>query len=274
MKRSIYLIVCMFFFLQSCEREVKAVYFSQDFPQEEKAPICINKEDKLALKAIYNSLNGANWERVWDFDDSITWKGVTIALESSKREYRVVYLNLKDDQLKGTIPDSIRLLSELILLQIEGKGVTGSLPDGFFELRALQEIGIYNTSLTTERFDQFHRLKNLAWVNIAYHSFNAPMTGTFEQLEHLEQLYLGFNNFTGALPASFVTCKGLVYLQDNNITEVPLVYWSTLSRIYLQNNRLSGEIPLEIQKTPLFREKYNMFIYEQQEEYGYTNIIY
>lgn len=255
--------------MNSCQDELNSVIP----PKDQEITISINKNDKLAIKAIYNALNGINWKQPWNLDDSITWKGVTIAYDSNIKEYRIIHLTLTDPYLNGYIPDSIRLMTELRLFQIQGRKVTGSLPDGFFSLLSLQEISILSTSITTERFDQFHRLKNLSFVSIADHSFNAPMSASFEQLEHLKYLYLANNNFTEDLPVSFLACKGNIYLQDNNITEVPIEYWSLPCDIYLHNNRLSGEIPIEIQKTDLFNKKYKFLIGKQQPGYGYSNII-
>lgn len=255
--------------LFSCQKELETF----DPPKKQENVICINKNDKLAIKAIYNALDGKNWEIPWDLNDSITWKGVTIAFESNSQEYRIIHLSLTDKKLNGYIPDSIKLMTELRLFQIEGKQVKGSLPEGFFDLITLQEIGIFTTSITTDRFDRFHRLQNLEFISISDHSFNTQMCGGFEQLEHLKYLYLANNNFTGSLPDSMLTCKGNVYLHNNNMTSVPIEYWSHPCSITLYNNRLSGEIPTEIQQTPLFKEKYSFYIGKQQSGYGYSNII-
>ncbi|MEG1617028.1 MAG: hypothetical protein RR202_03955 [Bacteroidales bacterium] len=266
---NILLLMCSVTLFFSCQKELNSIIHEEN----QENTISINKNDKLSIKAIYNALNGENWEQPWDLNDSITWKGVTIAYDYSIGEYRIISLTLTDPGIGGYIPDSIKLMTELRLFQIQGKNVKGSLPEGLFNLIELREINIFTTSITTERFEEFHRLKNLSFISISDHSFNKSITGSFEQLEHLKYLYLANNNFTGPLPNSLMTCKGNIYLHDNNITEVPIEYWSLPCDIALHNNKLSGEIPIEIQNTKLFKEKYRFLIGKQQLGYGYTNII-
>lgn len=71
-------------------------------------PYYIRQNDSLILVDMYNAMGGANWTVSWDLTTPVrSWAGVNIAYGS------VVTLNLNNNNLTGTLPNSVRNFSRI-----------------------------------------------------------------------------------------------------------------------------------------------------------------
>ncbi len=71
-------------------------------------PYYINPNDSLILVDMYNAMGGQNWFVSWDLNTPIAnWAGVQVAYGS------VVTLNLNNNNLTGTLPNSVRNFSRI-----------------------------------------------------------------------------------------------------------------------------------------------------------------
>ncbi|AFM06216.1 Leucine Rich Repeat (LRR)-containing protein [Bernardetia litoralis DSM 6794] len=71
-------------------------------------PYYISRNDSLILVDIYNNMGGTNWFNSWDLTTPVrTWVGVEAAYGS------VITLNLNQNNLTGTLPNSIRNFSRI-----------------------------------------------------------------------------------------------------------------------------------------------------------------
>lgn len=84
----------------------------------------ITTSDSLALVAIFDQLDGANWlnKGGWKTDKASEWFGVTLNIDSK----RVIELSLSSNELTGEIPEELALLTELTVLSLEGNNLTGT----------------------------------------------------------------------------------------------------------------------------------------------------
>ncbi len=74
----------------------------------EDEPYYIGRNDSLILVDIYNNTGGQNWTNSWDLTTRVrTWAGVQIAYGS------VVSLNLNNNNLTGTLPNSVGRFSRI-----------------------------------------------------------------------------------------------------------------------------------------------------------------
>lgn len=98
---------------------------------------CVNDcrtTDSLALVALYNATDGANWSNVWDLNMPMdTWHGVYLNAEGCVRT-----LLLRYNQLNGNIPPDLGNLTNLTRLFFQGNQLSGCFPE---EIRRFCDLG-------------------------------------------------------------------------------------------------------------------------------------
>lgn len=126
----------------------------------------LNVTEWQALKILYNSTNGFDWvwSRVsfkWNFSDTFNdpciWEGITCVCDVNKNCF-IHKLVLDHHNLKGSVPVTINLLSELIYLDISNNYLTGSIPD--FQLYNLECL-MLNNNLFSGQIPTFKSLNQL-----------------------------------------------------------------------------------------------------------------
>ena len=215
-------------------------------------------QDSLALVALYNSTDGANWNTTWDLNSSIdTWYGVTLNTDGC-----VECLDLDGDagcnasgttgnNLIGTLPPELGNLTNLEWLYLHNNGLTGTIPLGLGNLTNLEELSLFNNGLTGTIPLELGNLTNLEelWLN------DNGLTGTIPlelgSLTNLERLRLHNNGLTGTIPLGLGNLTNLEELSlfNNGLTgTIPLELGNltNLERLSLYHNGLTGTIPLEL----------------------------
>ncbi len=180
--------------------------------------------DSLALVDLYNSTNGQGWTVSWDLSAPVdTWVGVRRNIEGC-----VDSISIGVNQLSGTLPTSIKYLSELVHLGLGGNEIGGTI---------LPEIG------------QLIKLTNLG---LGGNNFTGGIPSEIGNLINLEQLWLGGNNnLGGSIPPQLGNLTNLTHfvLNDCGLTgslpkelvgQTNIFYWR------LFNNDLSGCYPSEL----------------------------
>ena len=149
--------------------------------------------------------------------------------------------------LTGSIPDSIRYLTNLAALYIDDTGLTGALPDGFQYLTALEDFTANNTPFGAPIPNFFSRIKKMDSFDFT----NTKTSGTFPvslaNVDSLRRLYLGKNTMSGRVPIEL--SSRLLHrfdISDNRFDSVPklnLVEWTIpfvgTPYFYVQGNRLT-----------------------------------
>lgn len=180
-------------------------------------------QDSLILVDLYNATNGNNWRRKWNLNQPMTtWEGVTLNSEGC---VQIVFLN--NNNLVGTIPNSIGNLSAIERLALAVNQISGTLPN---------EIG---------------NLSTLTGLELGLNQLSGSIPNSLGNLSNIIRLYLGANNLTGTIPSSLGNLSNLqeLYLSDNQLTGgIPTSFGnlSQLTQLYLYLNQLSGEIPPEL----------------------------
>ncbi|VXB70982.1 T9SS type A sorting domain-containing protein [Maribacter litoralis] len=218
--------------------------------------------DKEALIALYYATDGPNWQRQWDLNAEITtWHGIT-----TNSQGRVTELSLKSNNLNGTIPPEIQLLTELVKIELDRSLIYGQLPNKisgisteFWNLTKLEEVNISNTELEGTLPPDIGQLISLKSLLLYNNNLTGNIPPEIGNLAKLEILGLGSNNFTGNIPSQLGQSNSLKSLVlSYNILEgnIPssLSQISSLELLILDNNELTGTIPAELgQFTNLYR---------------------
>ncbi len=117
----------------------------------------VAEDDSLALVALYNATDGANWtdNTNWLTTPVSQWFGVTVDGD------RVTELNLAANQLTGSIPPELGNLTGLTFLDLNSNQLTGSIPPELGNLTGLTQLFLTNNQLTGAIPPELGSLTNL-----------------------------------------------------------------------------------------------------------------
>lgn len=105
---------------------------------------------KIALRALYKSLDGDNWIRNdnWLSDKPYSeWYGV-LTEKLEEEEERPYALALLNNNLNGSLPSDIGMLpSSIVSLNFMDNNITGYIPDEIIKLKTLSSFGIRGNRL-------------------------------------------------------------------------------------------------------------------------------
>ena len=242
-------------------------------------PITINVEysplqqDSLALIALYNSTDGANWTNNtnWLSADSAlsTWYGITVTngrvTELVLEENNLVGtipseignltnlggLHLYYNQLTGSIPPEVGNLTNLTFLSFDTNQLTGLIPPEIGNLTNLTILQLEQNQLTGSIPPEIGNLTNLTYLNIGSSQLTGSITPEIGNLANLQLLRLDGNQLTGSIPSEIGNLTSLYSLDllNNQLTgTIPpeIGNLTNLTGLYLRSNQLTGSIPHEI----------------------------
>ncbi|CAL9054569.1 unnamed protein product, partial [Musa banksii] len=185
------------------------------------------------------------------------------------------FINLSQNQINGTLPTSLVLLSYLRYLNLACNSLSGSLPSIFptLELRILDLSRNHINGSIPSFICNCHRLDILdlssnqisgeipsCWqetnyfssINLANNKLSGEIPSSIENLIWLESFHLNNNKLHGLLPSSLKNCSALVFLDlGNNKFSGSIPTWIAqnfldLEVLRLRSNMFSGNIPAEL----------------------------
>jgi Leucine-rich repeat (LRR) protein len=192
-----------------------------------------------ALRALYNSTNGASWtdHTGWlQTDTPCSWHGVFCVSETN-----VTHLNLSNNHLIGSIPTELGSLTKLQYLNLGSNQLIGSIPTGLGSLANLMVLYLYGNGLTGY-IPPVSGLANLAELDLR----NNYLTGYIppvDSLTKLTYLNLSTNRLSGSIPSGLSNLAKLTYLnlsENQLVGSIPPVD-SLTNLTYLDLSEHSGE---------------------------------
>ncbi|NNF20951.1 MAG: T9SS type A sorting domain-containing protein [Saprospiraceae bacterium] len=221
--------------------------------------------DVPALISIYNAMGGENWtnREGWrqaaegtQICDPCTWDGVRCFGGP-----RVNWLDLRDNNLTGTIPDEIGGLGELRAINLDGNLLTGSIPSGLQNLTRLSRLNLSDNMLSGSVPEFFKDMQSLININLSENQLTGSIPAGLGQMENLEELDLNSNQVTGNIPEELGDASLLqsIILFNNQIEgEIPqsIGELSMLEGLYLSFNQLQGNIPSSLGTAEFLSEVY------------------
>ena len=202
--------------------------------------------DRDVLIALYNSTGGSGWTNNthWDSAQSLDmWHGVY-----TNNDGRVVEINLSENNLSGTLPAQLAMLTQLEGLILTDNQLTGTIPIELSQLRELASLDLNENRLRGAIPPELANLMPMVYLDLSDNRFSGAIPIELGALSQLRTLALSSNNLNGTIPAELGALSSLValYLNDNQLSgTIPpeLGGLSTLDFLSLQNNELSGTIP-------------------------------
>ena len=207
---------------------------------------CNPVADLNALTRLYNATDGVNWYRNsnWLSDRPIReWHGV-----ETDDEGHVTVLDLRWNDLNGTIPPELGGLSSLKELDLAGNQLTGTIPPELGSLDNLEELDLWMNELTGTIPRKLGSLDNMTSLWLTDNLLTGEIPPVLGDLSNLENLGLSDNMLTGEIPPVLGDLSNLDYLGlgDNQLSgTIPTQLGSltNLTWLRLWNNQLTGTIP-------------------------------
>ena len=246
----------------------------------------IPADERDALIAFYNNMNGAYWGNNWKTSPLAgdgfsmpgtegTWRGITVSND------HVTEINIIDFSIRGIVPPEIGNLSQLKTLYLEGdygpihknsqrqQGQPAhtvrlntpdlpqylmsndSIPAELGKLTNLENLTICYCSLTGKIPPQLGNLTKLRILDLTENNLSGTIPVQLGNLVNLTILGLCDNALTGSIPSQLgnlqnLTILSFAYNQLSGIIPSQLANLQNLRILDLHNNQLSGTIPSQL----------------------------
>ena len=211
-------------------------------------------DDWTALKALYESTNGDNWENKEGWDqikgdtpppgcDLSKMHGVRLDEDYGKR---VEDLVLPGNNLNGTIPPEISKLTELIDLGLVNNMLEGNIPGSIGALIKLESLRLAFNNLSGAIPAEIGNLINLGNLDLLSNNLSGSIPPELGNLKSIRKIYLLDNQLTGEIPPEFSNIEKIfnLFLNANQLTgTIPAVFgdmhFNNLT-LGISSNNLSG----------------------------------
>ncbi|MDQ1355380.1 MAG: hypothetical protein QG657_5690, partial [Acidobacteriota bacterium] len=214
--------------------------------------------ERAALIALYNATNGDSWTNNsgWKTPPLDTdgfampgaesgWYGITVLADSVNK------IELRNNQLSGSIPSELGNLSNLDSLYLDNNQLSGSIPSEFGNLSNLKWLWMSGNQLGGNIPSQLGNLSNLLGIFLFGNQLNGSIPAELGNLSNLQQLWLHNNQLSGNIPSQLGNLSNLLelWLSGNQLSGIIPPELGNLSNLHYLDvfvNRLSGSIPSEL----------------------------
>lgn len=215
----------------------------------------VNIQDSLALVDLYNSTNGKAWafNANWLSKEPVyKWWGVDVDPFTGTR---VFIIDLHDNMLSGSIPESIGNLTALAYLGFPNNNLSGSLPESIGNLKNLQTLKLWHNQIAGPLPSSIGNLKNLVYLLLNNNKLNGAIPTSIGGMSSLQDLELFSNQLSDSIPSSIGNLPNLIWmkLHSNKLTGLipqSIGNLKKLTYLDLSNNQLSGNIPSSLAQPP------------------------
>ncbi|KAI3732693.1 hypothetical protein L1987_63900 [Smallanthus sonchifolius] len=171
---------------------------------------------------------------------------------------KLVFLDLSGNHFSRTIPQEIGMLVNLETLSFHSNNLEGHIPVSFRNLTNLGYLRVDDNKLSGYIPREIGNLENLVKLSFSHNELSGQIPISIGNLSKLEQLYLNNNQFNGSILKQLGNLKSLVelILLINRLSgPIPdsLCNLRKLEKFTLQNNKLSGYFPETIGKCTKLR---------------------
>ena len=205
--------------------------------------------DQAALLAFYRATGGDNWKDKtnWLSENSLaSWHGVY-----TDSTGRVRYIDLRDNDLTGSLLPELGQLTELEGLYLSGNQLGGTIPSELGQLTELEELDLSDNQLGGMIPSELGQLTKLRRLSLGVNQLTGAIPSKLGQLTNLGRLDLGGNQLGGTIPSELgqltkLTDLSLGINQLGGTIPSELGQLTILGRLGLSFNQLTGAIPSEL----------------------------
>ncbi|KAL5698803.1 hypothetical protein ACHQM5_029791 [Ranunculus cassubicifolius] len=161
----------------------------------------------------------------------------------------LITLNLSQNSFSGNLPVEIFSLSNLTTLDISRNNFSDAFPTGISSLQNLIILDAFSNSFTGSLpDDDIVNLNSLKILNLAGSYFQGPIPESYGSFKSLEFLHLAGNLLTGAIPQTLGRLKTMTHMEIGYNSYQGNLPWqlgnmSELQYLDIAGANLSGPIP-------------------------------
>jgi hypothetical protein len=185
--------------------------------------------ERQALVNLFLATRGECWSKKKGWltkADIADWEGVTL-----NDEGKVAQLDLGENNLRGALPQSFGVMTQLTGIYFDTNFISGHIPQSIAQCKSLRDMYLNNNSLTGPLPPGICGLVLLEVLNVESNELSGDLPEGLGEMKRLECLDVRWNHLTGAIPQSICRCL-------------------RLEEIWMQGNQLEGKIPASLAKLP------------------------
>jgi M6 family metalloprotease-like protein len=208
-------------------------------------------QDSLALLAMYQSLDGVNWDKKqnWLQTPVSGWQGVGVV------NGRVVSLEMQQAGLQGALPDAFYDLTALRRLHLSGNEISGLVDERISNLAQLEYLYLYEPQVEASFLPVLSSLSALKVLSLQDVEVNTSLPLDMGELAKLEEISIVNAALSGAIPPSIGNLANLrkIDFSQNRLNEtLPPALGSLwkLEHLSADQNLLSGALPQQLLDLP------------------------
>ncbi|XP_031122594.1 putative receptor-like protein kinase At3g47110 [Ipomoea triloba] len=166
---------------------------------------------------------------------------------------RLQGLYLHNNEIEGSIPKTLCYLKDLSELDLGDNKLMGKIPSCFGKITSLRKLYLGSNLLTSTIPHDLWNNKDVLELDLSYNSLSGSLSSEIGSMHNMVQLYLSGNQFSGEIPDIIGQLQNLLNLDlsSNRLGgSIPQSFDSliNLQQLDLSNNTLSGGIPMSLQK--------------------------
>jgi len=217
---------------------------------------------RYAMAMVFCETDGGAWleNNNWLSDlHECDWQGDLI-LDPCNRVEQYEVMRLTGNDMEGTLPVELSIMSTLFELTVSDNMIRGSFPTDFALLSELDTLVVTNNEFTGDIPDYFFSYPDMVYLDFSYNDFQGTIPDDFAtQSPNIRILYGEGNSMGGTIPATLGNLQSLrrAHLNNNNFEgTIPteLGKPERITQLMLHNNQLEGPIPSELGNLPQLRK--------------------
>jgi hypothetical protein len=211
---------------------------------------------RFSLAVVYFSLNGEHWldQFGWiSIRDECSWfPRIEFLLDGEPCDSsgQFIFLGLPSNNLSGSIPRELTLLSKLEVINLRDNSVSGYIPDGIGSLANVHSLYLGGNRMKGSIPSEMGFMSKLTRIIVENNRLSGTLPSEIGMLYELSLLRVNNNTLSGSLPTEFGLLGKLETLaaDSNSLTgSIPSEVGGMISlkTFELSRNKLTGTIPTE-----------------------------
>jgi hypothetical protein len=170
-------------------------------------------------------------------------------------------IDLTENDIAGEIPTTIGILTKLLQLLLSGNDFVGSIPSEIGGLQLLTKLRVGWNRLAGTIPTEIGMLRQISYISASHNLLTGPLPPQIGMLAKIQTMYINSNRLNGTVPLAVSNMTSLSIFQvGRNLlsgtipTEIALL--KNVNFLSLETNQITGPIPTHLGLMPILNELY------------------